>query len=85
MKNVHVTYCAEIMEYGVTWEGEAGLVIPMQDGTADTLIQEYGKPGVFLSSVAYVENLLTIAEKLRGRRYVPGSIKGFREVQGGTT
>ena len=74
MKDVTVFYAAELNGE----QGEAALTIQMEDGTAETLAEEYGKPGVFLVSSAYVATLLTVAEKLRGRKFIPGSIKSFQ-------
>ena len=80
MKKVTVYYTAE--RDGEP--GEACLDIEMEDRTAETLETEYGRPSVFLAAGAYVESMLQIAEKLRGRRYVPGSIKCIRGERGTT-
>ena len=74
MKNVIVYYT--VKEGGE--QGEAAMMIPMQDETAETLVNHYNRPGVWLLAAVIVENFLHLAEALKGREYVRGSIKCFQ-------
>ena len=74
MKTIAVFYTAE----SDGKQGEAALDIEMQDETAEDLIEAHGKPGAYMVAECYVANMIALAEKLRGRRYVQGSIKTYR-------
>ena len=58
-------------------QGEAMLTIEMAEAIAETVLEYFGKPGVFNVAECIVENMLTLAEKLRDRKYVPGSVKAY--------
>ena len=81
MKTVTVFYTAEYDGE----PGEAALDIEMQDETADNLTENHDKPGAYMVAECYVMNLISLAEKLRGRRYVQGSIKTFILKEAKTT
>ena len=81
MKTVTVFYIAE----SDGEPGEAALDIEMQDETADNLIRYHDAPGAYMVAECYVMNLISLAEKLRGRRYVQGSIKTFSLKEAKTT
>lgn len=74
MKTVTVFYTAE----SGGEQGEAALDIEMQDETAENLITAHNNPKLYLVARCYVDNMINLAEKLRGRRYVQASIKAFK-------
>ena len=74
MKTITVFYTAE----SGGEQGEAALDIEMQDETADNLIENHDRPGAYMVAECYVENMIALAEKLRGRRYIQGSIKTLK-------
>ena len=77
MKTVTVFYTAE----SGGEPGEAALDIEMQDETAENLIKYHEQPGAYMVAECYVENLIALAEKLRGRRYIQGSIKALKHKE----
>lgn len=83
MKNVIVTYMAEVQKNGVTEQEEAATSIPVADGVALVLaISKTASEKIGLQM--QIEAILTANELLKGRRYVAGSIKRFRLADGRT-
>lgn len=81
MKNIEVTYTAQVWENGKCEEGEAAFILPMTDGLAEC----YLMTGVGMKNrgaVNLVETALKAVEIMRGRVYVRGSIKCYREAKG---
>lgn len=76
MKTLNITYDAMIIEDGKKTYGETCMDIPMMDDVADRLINN-GSSGC---AVAEIERILQSVELLRGRHYVRGSIKDYRET-----
>ena len=74
MKTITVAYMAE--RDGE--EGEACMSIQVTDMVAEVLLESW-KAAEKLGLQMQVETILAASELLKGRRYVPGSIKGFRE------
>lgn len=79
MKNIEVTYTAQVWENGKCEEGEAAFVLPMDDDLAADYLA--GK-GINRWAVNLVETALEAVEVMRGRIYVHGSIKDYREAKG---
>ena len=77
MKILIVTYESMVLENGEKHYGEACMGIPMMDDIAERLI-ETGESGI---AVSRVESVLQSVELLRGRHYVKGSIKDYREAK----
>lgn len=77
MKNIEVTYDALICENGNYEQGEAAFVLPMED----TLAAEYLTGKADRGAVNLVETVLEAVEVMRGRFYVRGSIKDYREAK----
>jgi len=64
-----------VIENGENIYGETCMDIPMMDDAADRLLDN-GSSGI---AVAQVERILRSVELLRGRHYIRGSIKDYRE------
>ena len=77
MKNIEVTYDALICENGIREQGEAAFVLPMEDALA----AEYLAGKADRGAVNLVETALEAVEVMRGRVYVRGSIKDYREAK----
>lgn len=78
MKNIVVTYDALICENGIREQGEAAFILPM----TDELAAEYlAGRATDRGAVNLVETALEVVEILRGRYYVRGSIKTYREAK----
>lgn len=75
MKSVNVTYEVIVYEDGEQIVGETCMDLAMMDEVADRLI-DHGSSGV---AMRVIERILTNGELLKGRHYVEGSIKCFRE------
>lgn len=75
MKTLTITYDAMYIEDGKQNYGETCMDIPMMDDVADNLM-DHGSSGI---AVAQIERILRSVESLRGRHYIPGSIKDYRE------
>lgn len=75
MKTLTITYDTMIIENGEHTYGETCMDVPMMDDVADRLI-DHGSSGC---AVAQIERILQSVELLRGRHYVKGSIKDYRE------
>ena len=82
MKNVIVTYMAEVQNNGIPEQGEAAMSIQVSDGVALALLVSKSI-GEKMGIQAKIETILAANEMLKGRRYVPGSIKCFRADCGG--
>jgi len=83
MKNVIVTYMAEVQKNGVPEQEEAAMSIQVADGVALVLaISKTASEKIGLQM--QIEAILTANELLKGRRYVTGSIKRFRLADGRT-
>ncbi|HCA30998.1 MAG TPA: hypothetical protein DEP23_16300 [Ruminococcaceae bacterium] len=76
MKTLNITYDAMTIENGKKIYGETCMDIPMMDDVADRLIS-HGSSGC---AVARIECILQSVELLRGRHYIKGSIKDYREA-----
>ena len=74
MKTINVYYTAE--RDGE--QGEACMGIQVTDMAAEILLDS-AKASKTLGLQIQVENVVAASEQLKGRRYVPGSIKCFRE------
>jgi hypothetical protein len=83
MKNVVVTYMAEVQNNGIPEQGEAAMSIQVSDGVALALLVSKNI-GEKVSIQVKIEEILRANELLKGRCYVPGSIKCFRADRGGT-
>ena len=82
MKNIEVTYDALICENGTYEQGEAAFILPM----TDELAAEYlAGRATDRGAVNLVETALEAVEVMRGRVYVRGSIKAYREARKTTT
>lgn len=79
MKNIEVTYTAQMWKSGKCEEGEAAFILPMSDGLAECYLLGVG---VDRGAVNLVETALEAVEIMRGRIYVRGSIKCYREAKG---
>lgn len=83
MKVLTVTYDTEVLEDGEFVRGETAMQITATDGAARMLMSRGEIPAADrMSAVAarnYVISILVCAERLKGRRYVPDSIKDIRE------
>ena len=79
MKNIEVTYTAQVLENGECEEGEAAFILPMTDGLAECYLTGVG---MNRGAVNLVETALEAVEIMRGRIYVRGSIKCYREAKG---
>lgn len=79
MKNIEVTYTAQVLENGKCEGGEAAFILPMTDRLAECYLT-----GVYMNrgAVNLVETALEAVEIMRGRIYVRGSIKCYREAKG---
>lgn len=77
MKNIEVTYDALICENGIREQGEAAFILPMEDALA----AEYLAGKADRGAVNLVETALEAVEVMRGRVYVRGSIKAYREAK----
>ena len=78
MKNIEVTYDALICENGTYEQGEAAFILPM----TDELAAEYlAGRATDRGAVNLVETALEAVEVMRGRVYVRGSIKAYREAR----
>ena len=80
MKNIEVTYTAQVWENGKCEEGEAAFILPMTDGLAECYLTDVGMKN--RGAVNLVETALEAVEIMRGRIYVRGSIKCYREAKG---
>lgn len=78
MKNIEVTYTAQVWKNGKCEEGEAAFILPMTDGLADCYLMGVN---VNRGAVNLVETALEAIEIMRGRVYVRGSIKSYRETK----
>lgn len=78
MKNIEVTYTAQVLENGKCEEGEAAFILPMTDGLAECYLTGVG---MNRGAVNLVETALEAVEVMRGRVYVRGSIKCYRETK----
>lgn len=78
MKNIEVTYTAQAWENGKWEEGEAAFILPMTDGLAECYLTGVG---MNRGAVNLVETALEAVEVMRGRIYVRGSIKCYRETK----
>jgi hypothetical protein len=76
MKTLIVTYESMVLENGEKHYGEACMDIPMVDDIAERLM-ETGESGI---AVVRIETILRNVESLRGRHYIKGSIKDYREL-----
>lgn len=79
MKNIEVTYTAQAWKNGKCEEGEAAFILPMTDGLAECYLTGVG---MNRGEVNLVETALEAVEIMRGRIYVRGSIKCYREAKG---
>lgn len=79
MKNIEVTYTAQVWKNGKCEEGEAAFILPMSDGLAGCYLLGVG---VDRGAVNLAETALEAVEIMRGRIYVRGSIKCYREAKG---
>lgn len=79
MKNIEVTYTAQVWENGKWEEGEAAFILPMTDWLAECYLTDVG---MIRDAVDLVETALEAVEIMRGRIYVRGSIKCYREAKG---
>lgn len=79
MKNIEVTYTAQVLENGKCEEGEAAFILPMTDGLAECYLTGVG---MNRGAVNLVETALEAVEIMRVRIYVRGSIKCYREAKG---
>lgn len=79
MKNIEVTYTAQVLENGKCEEGEAAFILPMTDGLAECYLTG---AGMNRGAINLVETALEAVEIMRGRIYVRGSIKCYREAKG---
>lgn len=79
MKNIEVTYTAQAWENGKCEEGEAAFILPMTDGLAECYLTGVGMKN--RGAVNLVETALEAVEIMRGRIYVRGSIKCYRETK----
>lgn len=79
MKNIEVTYTAQAWKNGECEEGEAAFILPMADGLAECYLTGVG---MNRGAVNLVETALEAVEIMRGRIYVRGSIKCYREAKG---
>ena len=77
MKNIEVTYTAMLEENGHYEQGEAAYILPMTAGLA----AEYLEREPNRAAVNLVETALDAIETMRGRVYVRGSIKEYRETK----
>lgn len=73
MKNIEVTYDALICENGTYEQGEAAFILPMTEYLAGRATDR--------GAVNLVETALEAVEVMRGRVYVRGSIKAYREAK----
>ena len=78
MKNIEVTYTAQVWEAGNYEEGEAAFILPMTDELAECYLTGIG---MNRGAVNLVETALESVEVMRGRVYVRGSIKCYRETK----
>lgn len=77
MKSIEVTYTALIEENGRYEQGEAAYILPM----AADLAAEYLERDPDRAAVNLVETALDAIETMRGRVYVRGGIKGYRDAR----
>lgn len=77
MKNIEITYEAEIRENDHFEAGEAAYILPISDDLADVILSRNEAGG----QNGMVENALYWVEMLRGRKYIWGSIKDIREAK----
>lgn len=77
MKVLNITYETAVIEDGKKAYGEACMDVPMMDELADRLMNNI-PCGI---AVSRIENILRSVELLRGRHYVKGSIKDYREAK----
>ena len=78
-KRINVTYQTKIYDT-LTYrfeEGETCMDIDMAEEWAEALLNGYE----FVDVLSQIENILMANEKLKGRFYVIGSIKGYKEVE----
>lgn len=75
MKTLTITYDTMVIEDGEKIYGETCMDISMMDDVADRLVTQ-GHSGV---AVAQIERILRSSESLKGRHYITGSIKDYRE------
>lgn len=79
MKNIEVTYTAQVWKNGKWEEGEATFILPMTDWLAECYLTGVS---MIRDAVDLVETALEAVEIMRGRIYVRGSIKCYREAKG---
>lgn len=77
MKNIEITYEAEIRENDHFEAGEAAYILPISDDLAEVILSRSAAGG----QNSMIENALYWVEILRGRLYVWGSIKDIREAK----
>lgn len=77
MKTLNVTYDTVAFENGEEIVGETCMNIEVEDTFAEVLLDPVAYKYVI---ERFVETMLKGAEGLKGRRYVKGSIKAYREV-----
>lgn len=77
MKTLTITYDCMIFEGNEKHYGETCMDVPMMDELADRLMNHV-PCGI---AVTRVESILQSVELLRGRHYVKGSIKDYREAE----
>lgn len=73
MKNITVTYDTMVIEDGEKITGETCMIISVMDNTAKNLVV-HGQSGV---AEREIEKALASLERLKGRTYIPGSIKHY--------
>lgn len=79
MKNIEVTYDAmRPLQTGNYEQGEAAFILPMTDELAAEYLAGHATDR---GAVNLVETALEVVEILRGRYYVRGSIKAYREAR----
>lgn len=72
MDEIIVTYDTEVMEDGQSFIGETCISLSVLNDIAYNLITTYDQSGVAMPEV---EKAIVLLEKLKGRRYIIGSIK----------
>jgi hypothetical protein len=75
MTTINVTYEVQVMEHGKKVNGEACSEILVADDVATRLMYVSGYDQTML------EEALHAIERLRCRKYIPGSIKDIRPVK----
>lgn len=79
MKNIEVTYDAMYpLQTGNYEQGEAAFILPMTD---DLATEYLAGRATDRGAINLVETALEAVEVMRGRVYVRGSIKDYREAK----